>query len=195
VYDEYFGADEAMASLKAGLAAFGAQLGHWRIDWAEPARSSVPFSCPDTLTEWAESLPYYPVPEYPQPGGVATCAYERRLEIIRRQGLDPDTLTEEQTESIAYAAFDEYLRSLGTFNPETLKGHGSCVLTGTWADDSFLDGIRESFWHPTCPESDLRELLYRAIQSLLADAASDYEAQLNDAESPGTDTDEETESE
>jgi len=69
------------------------------------------------------------------------------------------------------------LGKLGDFNPETLRGHGSCVLTGYCADEDAIDGFREA-WHKG--ERDLEKLMDSAFKTWLAAAQTDAEYQNSD---------------
>ena len=68
------------------------------------------------------------------------------------------------------------LNQLGTFNPDTLKGHGDCKLTGYCADEAAIDGLRKSF---AAGEHDLDKLMQAAFQTWLKDAQSDAEHQFS----------------
>lgn len=70
------------------------------------------------------------------------------------------------------------LDALGTFNPETLKGHGDCVLTGYCADEDAIDGLRIAFLRDG--ERDLSKLMQAAFSSWLKAAQSDCEDQFSD---------------
>jgi hypothetical protein len=65
------------------------------------------------------------------------------------------------------------LGTLGSFDPETLKGHGDCKLTGVCFDENALDGFREAFFKSE--DNDLMELLRAGGKSWLAACALDYE--------------------
>lgn len=64
------------------------------------------------------------------------------------------------------------LNKLGTFNPETLKGHGECLLTGVCYDEDAIDGFRKA-WHEG--ERDIYKLMEAAFRSLLAQCHSEYD--------------------
>lgn len=70
----------------------------------------------------------------------------------------------------------ERLGDLGDFNPETLKGHGDCKLTGYCADEDAIDGVRIA-WNEG--ERDLDRLMQAAFTTWLmaakADCAAFYE--------------------
>lgn len=164
-YCEYDWSAETFASLKAGIEAFGGEIRDYCIQWDCPTHSYVRISVP-SLTEWAKGCD----------------GWDRRITLIERQGIDPDSLTMGQEEGIALLVFREELAALGSVNPETNKGLGDCKLTGYCMDESFLGGVRESF---AGGETDLKEMLNQGVESLLADACSDYEGQLKE-ESEGT---------
>jgi hypothetical protein len=69
------------------------------------------------------------------------------------------------------------LARLGTYDPQTLRGHGDCVLTGFCMDESAIDGFRRA-WHNK--ETDLGKLLQSAFRSWLQDAQADCEGQYTD---------------
>jgi len=75
------------------------------------------------------------------------------------------------------------LSKLGTFNPETLKGHGcwrmqkTCELTGVCYDEDAIDGFRKA-WHEG--ERDLHKLMEAAFRSLLKQCHSEYECFYSD---------------
>lgn len=69
------------------------------------------------------------------------------------------------------------LSALGSFNPETLQGHGDCKLTGFCADESAIDGFRKA-WHTG--ERNLEKLMDAAFESWLTDAQAECTAQFED---------------
>lgn len=69
------------------------------------------------------------------------------------------------------------LNELGSYDKKTLKGHGDCVLTGYCADESAIDGFRQSFH---AGERNLNSLMQAAFKTWLADAQSDCEAFYED---------------
>jgi len=69
------------------------------------------------------------------------------------------------------------MNELGTFNPDTLQGHGECVLTGCSTDEDAIDGFRRA-WHKG--ERDLERLLDAASNSAMESAESEYEALFED---------------
>jgi hypothetical protein len=69
------------------------------------------------------------------------------------------------------------LDSLGTYNRETLKGHGDCKLTGYCADEDAIDGFRKPFHEG---ERDLPKLMHAAFKSWLQAAQDDCESQYSD---------------
>lgn len=62
------------------------------------------------------------------------------------------------------------LLMLGSYDPETLKGHGDCKLTGVCFDESAIDGFRKAFHQG---ETDLESLMQSAFCSWLADCLAD----------------------
>ena len=62
------------------------------------------------------------------------------------------------------------LAELGTYDPDTLKGHGECKLTGYGTDEDAIDGFRIAFMGG---ESDLNKLLQAAFRSWLAACQAD----------------------
>jgi hypothetical protein len=71
------------------------------------------------------------------------------------------------------------LAELGTYNPETLKGNGDCVLTGYCADEDAIDGLQQA-WHNG--ERDLDTLMQAAFKTWLKAAQGDNEAFYEDDE-------------
>jgi hypothetical protein len=69
------------------------------------------------------------------------------------------------------------LAELGTYNAETLRGNGDCVLTGYCADEDAIDGFRIAF---KGGESDLGKLMQAGFETWLKAAQSDAEAQYTD---------------
>lgn len=69
------------------------------------------------------------------------------------------------------------LTALGSFNPETLCGHGDCKLTGYCADEDAIDGFRKA-WH--AGERDLGKLMKAAFDTWLKAAQADCEYQFGD---------------
>lgn len=65
------------------------------------------------------------------------------------------------------------LETLGTYNPETLKGLGDCKFTGICFDEDALDGFRQAFY--ASEDNDLSEFLRAGGESWLAACALDYE--------------------
>lgn len=89
--------------------------------------------------------------------------------------------------SHSYASFDmpemekeeieKLLGELGSFNPETLKGNGSCVLTGCGSDEDAIDGFRIAFHGG---ETDLEKLMQAAFKTWLKAGQSECEAHYSD---------------
>jgi len=71
----------------------------------------------------------------------------------------------------------ERLEQLGTFNPETFKGHGDCKLTGFCHDESAIDGFRKAFLKDG--ETDLDDLMRAAGETWLYACQADYEYQTS----------------
>ena len=69
------------------------------------------------------------------------------------------------------------LDELGTYNSETLQGHGDCKLTGYCGDESVIDGFRKAFFEG---ETDLEKLMKAGFNLWLKDAQADCEAQYED---------------
>jgi hypothetical protein len=65
------------------------------------------------------------------------------------------------------------LADLGTFNAETLKGHGDCKLTGYCIDEDAIDGFRIAFHGG---ESDLGALMEAAFSTWSKACQADCEA-------------------
>lgn len=81
---------------------------------------------------------------------------------------DFDYLTE--FENDAETEIKERLDTLGEYNPETLKGHGECKLTGVCHDEDAIDGFRKA-WHDG--ERDLEKLMQAAFRNWLKVCQSD----------------------
>lgn len=71
------------------------------------------------------------------------------------------------------------LARLGTYNPETLKGHGDCLLTGVCYDEDAIDGFRIAFMSG---ESDLENLMQAAFKNWLKSCQSECAAFYEDDE-------------
>ncbi len=69
------------------------------------------------------------------------------------------------------------LAALGSFDPETLKGHGDCKLTGFCGDEGAIDGFRKAYHGG---ERDLSKLMQAAFAEWLKEAQSDCEGQFTD---------------
>lgn len=72
----------------------------------------------------------------------------------------------------------ERLSQLGTFNPETLEGHGDCKLTGYCHDESAIDGFRKAFMRDGY--QDLGRLMNRAFKSWIDACCADCDDQYSD---------------
>ena len=86
------------------------------------------------------------------------------------------------TYRISYADLDEdeiksLLDDLGTYDKDTLKGHGDCKLTGYCSDEDLIDGFRIA-WHKGV--RDLEELIHAGIQSWQKAAQADAEYQYSE---------------
>lgn len=66
----------------------------------------------------------------------------------------------------------ERLAQLGTFDAETLRGHGDCALTGVAYDEPAIDGFRRAFHDG---ERDLNKLMHAAFCEWLRAAQEDCE--------------------
>lgn len=75
------------------------------------------------------------------------------------------------------AEIKNLLDTLGTYNPDTLKGHGDCVLTGVCFDEDVIDGFRME-WHKG--ERDLNKLMQAGFKTWLKACQSDAQSQLED---------------
>ena len=75
------------------------------------------------------------------------------------------------------AEIERRLGLLGEYNPETLKGHGECVLTGVCYDEDAIDGFRKA-WHEG--ERDIDKLMEAAFRSLLEQCESEYNCFYDD---------------
>lgn len=75
-------------------------------------------------------------------------------------------------------AIEAGLSQLGSFDPETLKGLGDCVLTGFCMDESAIDGFRAA-WNDG--ERDLEKLMEAAGESWLEAVHDDCADQYSDA--------------
>lgn len=82
----------------------------------------------------------------------------------------------EQTQEI-----QKRLEALGSYNPDTQKGNGDCVLTGYCSDEDAIDGFRIAFHGG---ERDLNKLMQAAfkhwLQACQADCKSQYEDEAFD---------------
>lgn len=72
---------------------------------------------------------------------------------------------------------EELLDELGSYNPDTLKGHGECKLTGTWSDEPLIDGFRKAWFDG---ERDIYRLMDKAFDSWFKVCQEDCEYQYSD---------------
>ena len=70
------------------------------------------------------------------------------------------------------------LRALGTFNFRTLKGHGSCKLTGCGTDEDAIYGFRWAWYRDGSRSLD--ELMQTAFETWIKAAHSNYEYDYGD---------------
>lgn len=120
------------------------------------------------------------------------CSHSSADFKVRRDALDigydnlPDGFqhhigSSDATDDDAKAAYEKWLKDkldeLGTYNPETLKGHGDGAMTGDSADDDAIDGFRKA-WSEG--ERDLGKLLQAGFDSWLESAQSQAEAEYED---------------
>jgi hypothetical protein len=70
------------------------------------------------------------------------------------------------------------IMELGSFNPDTLKGHGDCKLTGVCFDEDAIDGMRRAF--VVDGERDLDKLMQAAFRTWIKSVHSDCEYQYSD---------------
>ena len=64
----------------------------------------------------------------------------------------------------------ERLARLGSYNEETKRGNGDCVLTGYCSDEDAIDGFRQA-WH--AGERELTRLMQAAFKTWLESAQAD----------------------
>jgi len=118
--------DEAIETLKKGIDFLGGYLSNYSIDFAEPYRNSVTFTCNDMEDH-------------------------EELYLL--------------------------IESMGTYNKETLKGHGDCKLTGFSMDENFFDGVRIAYFQG---ETDKRELILAGMSQWENACREDYEYQFSE---------------
>jgi len=70
------------------------------------------------------------------------------------------------------------IESMGSYNPETLKGHGECKFTGYMADENAADGARIAFYKDG--ERDVLQLLIAGFNTWIQACVADYEHQQSD---------------
>lgn len=145
MYGGYAWSSHTLASLKAGIEHFDAEMSDYTIDWLNPGHSKYKFS------------------------GIEEDTYE-----AWDNGIDTDG-EEYVNEYNAWIA--EKVEAMGTYNPETKKGNGDCKFTGYCMDESFGNGVRESYFKG---ERDLKELLTAGTEELLQSARKDFEWQLSE---------------
>jgi hypothetical protein len=75
------------------------------------------------------------------------------------------------------AEIEARLNQLGSFDPETLRGHGDCKLTGMCYDENAIDGFRRAFFKG---ETDLESLMQAAFDSWIESAHKDYDYDQSD---------------
>ena len=68
------------------------------------------------------------------------------------------------------------IESMGSYNPETLRGLGDCKFTGYTADDNLADGAREAYFKG---ERDVRELINAGFEQFLQACREDFEYQMS----------------
>lgn len=79
----------------------------------------------------------------------ADCAAHSSIRVNGPDEEVPETVEDEdgeQVENEEYADLVERIKSLGSYNPDTLKGHGDCKLTGVCWDEYLGDWAREAFF-------------------------------------------------
>ncbi len=81
----------------------------------------------------------------------------------------PDDMEEDDIKDLLF--------SLGSFNPDTLKGKGDCKLTGYCADEDLIDGFRIAWFNG---ERDLRELIEAGISTWEIAVKKDCEYQFSE---------------
>lgn len=87
----------------------------------------------------------------------------------------------------------ELLSQLGSYDKDTLKGHGDCKLTGVCFDENAIDGFRKAFLTPENAALvlqghgddedypvDLNKLMQEAFHSWIVCCESDYEYQQSE---------------
>lgn len=140
---------EALKSLSALAEHFGGKMTDYSIDWTGCCSHSwAKFDMPD-----AEDIGNNNLPDH----------------IHRAIG------TSDATEEDVKAAYDKWLSdklaALGTYDPQTLKGHGDCKLTGFCMDESAIDGFRAAF---VAGETDLEKLMQAAFETWHSDGVDDF---------------------
>jgi hypothetical protein len=81
-------------------------------------------------------------------------------------------------EEIEEEATEQQILNLGTFNKDTLKGDGDCVLTGFCSDEDVIDGLRVAYFKEGV--KDINELLQAGFNTWLDACIKDYEYQLSE---------------
>jgi hypothetical protein len=84
----------------------------------------------------------------------------------------PDEMTVDDAEWL-----QERIDALGSFNPETLKGLGDCVLTGFCLDEDAIDGVRAAY---KGGERDLNALMQAGFKTWLKGAQDDCKGQYEE---------------
>ncbi len=148
----YAWSHEAKSSIKKLAEHFGGKVLDWQIDYFDCSPSSMEFRMPDLQDDFLN--------------------YES----------DGTPEHDAQWKEWAKKVIENKLAALGSFNPETLKGKGDCVLTGYCADEDAIDGFRIAFNEG---ELNLEKLMQAAFESWLeacqADCADYYsEAQFSE---------------
>lgn len=83
----------------------------------------------------------------------------------------PSSMDFEMPEEMEPDEIKRRLDALGSFNPETLRGHGDCVLTGYCADEDAIDGLRKAYM---AGERDLNVLMKAAFDTWIEACHDDY---------------------
>lgn len=71
----------------------------------------------------------------------------------------------------------ELIESMGSYNPETLRGNGDCKFTGVCFDEDFADGVRKEYYSG---ERDLHELMMAGIGTWETAVQRDCEYQFSE---------------
>lgn len=82
----------------------------------------------------------------------------------------------EYMEELTEKELEDYIMGMGSYDKDTLKGHGDCKFTGYCMDEELADGARAAYFKG---ERDVKELIIEGISQWEIAVRSDYEYQFS----------------